>query len=122
MRRLILAALLLVPVAGQAEPPASELPPVMLVPTKYLLRLQSLLSDPLENKAIPLYQADFAPLLQAFEDCAKLQIPDAKPVPGAKECPEVAAALQAKTTPLAQKSDNPPPASVSPAPEVPKSK
>jgi hypothetical protein len=96
MRRLIIAAVLF-PLAAHAQQPTPELPTTVLVPTKYLLRLQALLSDPLEIKTIPLYQADFAPLLQAFGDCVKLQVPGAeKPSAPSGDCPEVVAALQGR--------------------------
>ena len=89
MRRLVIA-LSLLPTLAFAQAPQQ---PTIRMPLAVIQRLGSLLSDPVTVKLIPMYQADFVPLLQASQSCANVQFPDTSAASRARgECPEVVAA------------------------------
>ena len=82
------------PVAQSAQ--TAGPPKALLVPTGYLQRLVLLLSDQKEAEQIPLYQADFKPLIDAIVACLNIQIPNAQGVTVSHgECPEVTQAMAA---------------------------
>ena len=81
-----------VPAVAMAQP-APQPPAAIYEPTQVVARLLQVLTDPHVAASIPLYQSDVAPLLQALNNCANIQLGSED----AKACPVVAQVLaQAK--------------------------
>jgi hypothetical protein len=84
-----------IPTAAMAQP-APQPPAAIYEPTQVVARLLQVLTDPHVAASIPLYQSDVAPLLQALNNCANIQLGSED----SKACPVVAQVLaQAKTEP-----------------------
>jgi hypothetical protein len=93
--RRVAIALSLLPSLALAQQPT---PKAVLIPMDLLARLEQLLSDPAEARQIPLYEADFAPLIKAIDDCAKIQTPNNQGIVVSHgECPEVQQAIAERT-------------------------